>query len=91
MSCLSTEDLAGLYDGVFSSENAFRLRGHLAMCQRCCHEFDTLVKLRNQSAQPSFTNQLLGKLVSRAIQKRFAPKAGKSGHAAIPRRPRIFE
>ena len=91
MSCLSTEELAGLYDGVFSRENASRLRDHLAMCQRCCNEFDTLVRLRGQSEQPSLTSRLLGKLVSRAIQKRSAPKAGMPGHSRISRRPRIAD
>jgi len=91
VSCLSTEELAGLYDGVFSREKSSRLRDHLAMCQRCCHEFGAFFGLRKEALPDAFWGQVPPELVLRAIEKRPAPKMSKPGLAPLPHRPRITD
>ena len=45
MTCLSTEELAGLYDGTLPAKRAARVRSHLAHCGRCVHELRCLHRI----------------------------------------------
>lgn len=42
MNCLSSEELAGLYDGTLPAGLATRARAHLAGCPRCAHALKIL-------------------------------------------------
>jgi hypothetical protein len=91
VSCLSVEELAGLYDGIFFAEKALRLRNHLAMCQRCCHEFSLLVDMQKQPLPRAFSGQVPKEIVSQAMEKRSVPKLGKTVSAPNPLRGRISD
>jgi len=45
VTCLSTEELAGLYDGTLPAERAARARSHLSVCRRCVHELHCLHRI----------------------------------------------
>ncbi len=45
MPCLSTEELAALYDCVLPRQQSENLRTHLAECPRCAHEIKVLSRI----------------------------------------------
>ncbi len=43
--CLSVEELSGLYDRAIGGKPAERMRDHLARCPKCAQEFKVLTRL----------------------------------------------
>lgn len=62
MTCPSTEELAAIYDGNLKSQQALKLREHVASCPRCSHELHVLHQSLQSVAQaPSPPADLIGK------------------------------
>ena len=55
MPCLSSEELAILYDGVIQTAKAQQLREHVSSCARCANEFRQLDRFMSvrKSRKPS--------------------------------------
>lgn len=62
MTCPSTEELAAIYDGNLKSQQALKLRDHVAACPRCSHELHVLHQSLQSVAQaPSPPAELIAK------------------------------
>lgn len=67
MTCPSTEELAGIYDGNLKGQQALKVRDHVAACPRCAHELHVLHQsLQAATEAPSPP----GDLVARALKPR---------------------